>query len=95
MPFCLIGVLRMNECLSEIEEFLAEEIQDEMTIKRILIRFRERFAKGSIYVSFDYQQRNAEIKRRYNGKNTRILAREYNLSVRQISTILKDKYHAM
>lgn len=85
----------MNECLSEIEEFLVEEIQDAVTVKRILIKFRERFAKGSIYVSFDYQQRNNEIKRRYNGNNARLLAREYNLSARQISTIVKDKYHAM
>lgn len=81
----------MNDCLTEIQELIIEESGDMDLSNRILIKLRERFAKGSIYVSFDYQKRNAEIKRRFNGNNARLLAREYNLSVRQISTIVKDK----
>ena len=85
----------MNDCLSEIYELIVTESGDTDLSNRILGKLCERFAKGSIYVPFDYQQRNNEIKRRFNGNNARMLAREYNLSVRQISTIVKDKYRAM
>ena len=86
----------MNDCLVEIEELLVEELAADLQnphekIQRILIRFQERFAKGSIYIPFNYQARNAEIAARYNGCNERQLAREYCLSYRQISKIVKIK----
>ena len=85
----------MNDCLSEIEELVFSELNDldngHERMKRILIRFRERFAKGTIYVSFDYNQRNAEIVRRYTGTNERQLAMEFRLSIRQVSKITKTK----
>ena len=87
MDWCL----QMNDCLSDIQELIAEESGDVELSHRILIKMRERFAKGAIYVSFDYSHRNAEIaKRYYNGATERNLAMEYRLSIRQISKIVKN-----
>lgn len=83
-----------DDCLSEIEELIAAELKQgdySTASKRIILRLRERFAKGAIYVSFDYQRRNDEIKRRYTKGNTRQLANEFGLSTRQISKIVNAK----
>ena len=83
----------------EVEEVIFAELHDlndgHERLKRILLNFRARFAKGSIYIPFDYQSRNAEIVNRYNGKNERHLAREYGLSLRQISKIIQVKKQQM
>ena len=89
----------MNDCLSEIQELIIEVLQDDQNAHekchKILIQIQKRFAKGSIYVPFDFEARNAEIVNRYNGKNTRQLAREYGLSLRQISKITQVKKQQM
>jgi Mor family transcriptional regulator len=83
----------------EVEELFYSEFCDledgHERMKRLLVKFQERFAKGSIYIPFNYQARNAEIVNRYNGKNERHLAREYGLSLRQISKITQVKKQQM
>lgn len=89
----------MNDCLMEVEEVIFAELYDlndgHERLKRILLNFQKRFAKGSLYVPYDYEARNAEIVNRYNGKNERHLAREYGLSLRQISKITQVKKQQM
>lgn len=89
----------MNDCLMEVEELIFAELDDlndgRERMKRILLSFRERFAKDSIYIPFDYAARNAEIVRRYNGSNDRQLAQEYRLSRRQIAKITQIKKQQM
>ena len=87
---------KMNDCLVEIQELIVAELiemgklDDAQTSSlRITLKIQERFAKGAIYIPFDYQARNHEIKRRFNGKNKKQLAREFCLSERHISEIVK------
>ena len=88
----------MNDCLVEIQEFIPSELVElykhddiHAASLRITLKIQERFAKGAIYIPFDYQARNHEIKRRFNGKNKKQLAREFCLSERQINKIVNEK----
>lgn len=77
--------------MEEIEEFFMNELVglDAVTIKRLVIKFRERFAKSSLYISQDLNHRNNQIiQMNKQGKSARQIAMTFRLSDRQVSNIL-------
>ena len=82
-----------DNALAEIEEIFMNELGDlengHQRVKTLMIKFRERFAKGSLYIAFDYNHRNKQIIEMSNqGKTARQIAMTFQLSTRQVSKIL-------
>jgi Mor family transcriptional regulator len=91
----------MSDFLTEMREFIsaqlkANSIQEELAekvSKNIAIIFRQNFGGIPIYIhkSKDHSVRNAEIYRKFNGRNTHELCREYRLCYQQICKIIKNE----
>jgi Mor family transcriptional regulator len=92
----------MSNFLSEMREFLARELkarsiesQDAEDISEgITVHFRQNYGGVPIYIhkkSNDYAERNAEIYRKFNGRNALQLCREYDLCYQQICKIIKEQ----
>lgn len=72
-----------------VESQTAEEISEHLTIT-----FRQNYGGVPIYIhkkSNDYAERNAEIYRKFNGRNTLQLCREYDLCYQHICKIIKEQ----
>lgn len=79
--------------MEEIEEFFMNELVglDAVTIKQLVIKFRERFAKSALYISQDLNHRNNQIiQMNKQGKTKRQIGYALGLSTRRVSDILKN-----
>ncbi len=92
----------MANFLSEMREFLARELKARSVESKaaddisedIAIHFRQSYGGIPIYIqkkSNDYSKRNAEIYRKFNGRNTLQLCREYDLCYQHICKIIKEQ----
>ena len=91
----------MSNFLTEMRDFLARELKArsiesqtaEDISSSVAITFRQNYGGMPIYIqkSDDNSQRNAEIYRKFNGKNTFELCREYDLCYQQILKIVKEQ----
>jgi Mor family transcriptional regulator len=82
------------ECLAEIlREKLAQHGLDELT-EEIVSRFADRVGGERVYIArrprSEWAERNAQLRREFNGRNHAELARKYRLSRSRIYDILKD-----
>ena len=77
-----------NSVIISGQEELAEKVSE-----NIAITFRQNFGGIPIYIhkSEDHSVRNAEIYRKFNGRNTHELCREYSLCYQQICKIIKNE----
>ncbi len=92
----------MSNFLSEMREFIARELKArsvesqtaEEISEHLTITFRQNYGGVPIYIhkkSNDYAERNAEIYRKFNGRNTLQLCREYDLCYQHICKIIKEQ----
>lgn len=92
----------MSNFLSEMREFLARELKahsvepkaaDNIS-ENIAITFRQSYGGIPIYIqkkSNDYSERNAEIYRKFNGRNALQLCQDYDLCYQHICKIIKKQ----
>lgn len=92
----------MSNFLSEMRDFIARELKArsvesqaaEEISEHLTITFRKNYGGVPIYIhkkSNDYAERNAEIYRKFNGRNTLQLCREYDLCYQHICKIIKEQ----
>lgn len=85
-----------------MRDFIARELkarsvksQDAEDISEgITVHFRQSYGGIPIYIhkkSNNYSERNAEIYRKFNGRNTLQLCREYDLCYQHICKIIKEQ----
>jgi DNA-binding NarL/FixJ family response regulator len=89
----------VDDVLSEIEEIFMTELagRDDAheLAGRLMARFRNQFAKSSLYISQDLNFRNNQIIQMYQqGKTKRQIAYSFQLSTRRVSDILKMELRA-
>jgi len=97
----------MANFLTDVREILAREIKlitsdvdaatQEKLIDKIVFSIHDKYAGASIYLTKSIEAvdtRNMRICKKFNGRNLREIAREYDLCDQQIRTIIKKKRKA-
>ena len=91
----------MNEFLTDLHEIITTHHVDVATADTVIAIIRKRYGGCPVYIEKTdrkyISERNAEIYRQFNGKNTRTLCMQFGLCYQQIYKIVaeerKDRNH--